>query len=160
MTSLNPPCRACKTGTMHASTSLVEYFPNKVRVGVELLQSTCDQCGAEAVISSQHTENLRRLASRKAEYGNQLMGEEYLAFRKHYGFTQQQASKIFGKGLIAFSRYENEQFYPDTSTRLLIELAMSKPDVLKWLADKAGVPIPLWKERCEDEQTAGHARSR
>ena len=58
---------------------------------------------------------------------------------------------IFGKGAIAFSRYENEEFYPDKSTRLLIELAIARPDVLKQLADKAGVPLPLWAERCEDE---------
>ncbi|MDQ1832948.1 type II toxin-antitoxin system MqsA family antitoxin [Massilia scottii] len=66
--------------------------------------------------------------------------------------TQQQASKIFGKGLIAFSRYENEDSCPDTSPRLLIELAIARPDILKTLADRANVTIPLWKERCEDEK--------
>jgi len=80
------------------------------------------------------------------------MGEEYLTLRKRYGLTQQAASKIFGKGIIAFSRYENEDSYPDDSTRLLVELAIDRPEILKVLADKAGVAIPLWKERCEDEQ--------
>jgi HTH-type transcriptional regulator/antitoxin MqsA len=80
------------------------------------------------------------------------MGEEYLTLRKKYGLTQQMASKVFGKGIIAFSRYENEETYPDKTTSLLVETAIERPDVLKRLADKAGVNIPLWKERCEDEQ--------
>jgi len=137
---------------MHEVVLTREFFPNKKRVTVELLESKCDTCGAIRVLSAQHEENLRRLAARKSQYDGALMGEEYIAFRKRYGLTQQQASKIFGKGVIAFSRYENEEFYPDTSTRLLFELATARPDVLKELADKAGVSIPLWKERCEDEQ--------
>ncbi|MGB9109840.1 MAG: type II TA system antitoxin MqsA family protein [Telluria sp.] len=145
-------CRVCKSGTLHESVSYQEFFPNKKKVTVELLESKCDTCGSVRVLSAQHEENLRRLAARKSEYDGQLMGEEYIAFRKRYGLTQQQASKILGKGIIAFSRYENEEFYPDTSSRLLFEVAMARPEVLKMLADKAGVTIPLWKERCEDEQ--------
>lgn len=145
-------CRVCKSGTLHESVSHQDFFPNKKKVTVELLESKCDTCGSVRVLSAQHDENLRRLAARKSQYDGQLMGEEYIAFRKRYGLTQQQASKILGKGIIAFSRYENEEFYPDTSSRLLFEIAMSRPEVLKMLADKAGVTIPLWKERCEDEQ--------
>lgn len=152
MTTSKMICRVCKAGVLHESVSRQDFFPNKKAVTVELLESKCDSCGNVRTLSAQHDENLRRLAARKSEYGGQLMGEEYIAFRKRYGLTQQQASKIFGKGIIAFSRYENEDFYPDTSTRLLIELAMTRPDVLKTLADKAGVTIPLWSERCEDEQ--------
>ena len=145
-------CRVCKNGVLHDAVSHQDFFPNKKQVTVELLESKCATCGSVRVSSAQQEENLRRLAARKSEYEGQLMGEEYIAFRKRYGLTQQQASKIFGKGKIAFSRYENEEFYPDTSSRLLFEVAMARPDVLKSLADKAGVAIPLWKERCEDEQ--------
>jgi transcriptional regulator with XRE-family HTH domain len=92
------------------------------------------------------------LAERKAHYGNLLMGEEILALRMRKGLTQQQASKVFGKVKIAYSRYESEVTYPDESTTLLLKLAMERPDVMKDLADKAGVELPLWTERCEDEQ--------
>lgn len=145
-------CRVCKTGELHQAVFRESYFPNKKVVTVELLESKCGNCGNVRTSSAQHDENLRRLAARKSEYEGQLMGEEYIAFRKRYGLTQQQASKIFGKGIIAFSRYENEEFFPDASTRLLIELAITRPEVLKELADKASIAIPLWKERCEDEQ--------
>ena len=107
-------------------------------------------CGVEVTRAAQHDENLRRKAARKAHYGGLLMGEEIVALRKRYGLTQQAASRIFGKGKIAFSRYENEVTTPDVSTSLMLTMAIEKPDSLKWLADKAGVEIPLWLERCED----------
>lgn len=146
-------CRVCKEGILREATVTRTYRPNDRIVEVELLESRCDRCDAVSVSSAQHSENLRRLAARKASYGDQLMGEEYVAFRKRYGLTQRQASKIVGKGLIAFSRYENEETYPDASTRLLIEIAMTRPEILKGLADKAGIEIPLWKER-EEERVA------
>ena len=92
------------------------------------------------------------MAARKAHYGNLLMGEEILAIRRRYGLTQQDASTIFGKGIIAFSRYEKEVTYPDDSTTLLLQLAIENPTVIKKLADKAGIELPLWAARCEDEQ--------
>lgn len=137
---------------LNEATKVQKFYPNKKEVSVELLTAVCTNCGTEALLAEHHKINLQRLAARKSQYGAQLMGEEYVAFRKQYGLTQQQASKIFGKGVIAFSRYENETTYPDVTTRLLIQTAMERPEVLKTLADKAGETIRLWKERCEDEQ--------
>lgn len=147
-----PICPACGKGSLHPATETRVFMPNGQRVEVELLTSVCDACGADAIRPAQHRENLERLKARKTHYGKLLMGEEILALRKRYGLTQQQASKIFGKGKIAFSRYESETTYPDESTTLLLKLALERPDSLKWLADQAGVDLPLWKERCEDDQ--------
>ena len=145
-------CPACRKGHLHERTSKRVFNPHGKALAVSLLTSICDQCGAEATSASQHDENLRRLAARKAHYGELLMGEEIHALRRRYGLTQQQASRIFGKGKIAFSRYESETTYPDESTTRLLALAIAKPETLKWLADKSGVDVPLWEERCEDEQ--------
>ncbi len=101
---------------------------------------------------SQMEENLRRRAARKAHYGHYLLGEDIFAFRRKYGLTQQAASRIFGKGIIAFSRYESEKSFPDESTTKLIRTAMQRPAVLKDLADESGVKVPLWEERCADER--------
>ena len=151
--SLSPLCPACKAGRLQAITRTEVFRPNGEPVTVELQASRCDACSVETTRAAQHGENLRRRAARKAHYGDLLMGEEIVALRKRYGLTQQAASRIFGKGKIAFSRYENEVTYPDVSTRLLLTMAIEKPDSLKWLADKAGVEIPLWRERSEDART-------
>lgn len=152
--TLLPLCPACRKGRLHAITRTEVFRPHGNEVTVELLASRCDACGVETTRASQHDENLRRLAARKAQYSGLLMGEEIVALRKRYGLTQQAASRIFGKGKIAFSRYENEVTYPDEGTTLMLAMAIEKPDSLKWLADKAGVEIPLWRERCEDGRLA------
>lgn len=147
-----PSCPACRAGRLREGARERIFHPHGRKLSVSLLTSVCDQCAAEVISATQHEENLRRLRERKAHYGPLLMGEEIRALRKQYGLTQQQASRIFGKGKIAFSRYESETTYPDETTSKLLALAIAKPDVLKWLADAAGVEIPLWHERCEDEQ--------
>ncbi len=149
---LLPRCPVCRKGQLHAGVRTEVFHPHGKDVTVELLVSSCDNCGEETTRASQHDENLRRLAARKAQYDGLLLGEEIVALRKRYGLTQQAASAIFGKGKIAFSRYENEVTYPDESTTLMLRMAIEKPDVLKWLADQAGVPVPLWQERCEDRR--------
>ncbi len=151
-----PRCPVCRKGQLHASVRTQVFHPHGKDVVVELLASRCDACGNETTRASQHDENLRRLAARKAAYDGLLMGEEIVALRNRYGLTQQAASKIFGKGKIAFSRYENEVTYPDESTTLMLRMAIEKPDSLKWLADRAGVPLPLWHERCEDRRMSMH----
>lgn len=121
-------------------------------VEITQLAARCDHCGKETVLPSQMEENLRRRAARKAHYGLYLLGEDIFAFRRKYGLTQQAASRLFGKGIIAFSRYESEKSYPDESTTKLIRAAMRHPALLKELADESGVEIPLWEARCADER--------
>lgn len=145
-------CPVCRKGHLEAAERVRVFEPHGKRVEVTLQTSVCNACGETTTKASQHKENLRVLAERKVHYGDLLMGEEILALRKRYGLTQQQASKVFGKGKIAFSRYESETTYPDESTTLLLKLAMERPDVMKDLAIKAEVELPLWSERCEDEQ--------
>jgi len=145
-------CRACKQGDLLPITWHRTFSPLGEPVTVELLSSKCSHCGAESTSSRQHDENLARLAARKPAYGHLLMGEEIVAFRMKYGLTQRVAAKIFGKGLIAFSRYENEASYPDLSTTKLLKQAMARPELLKALADEEGVAIPLWEARCENER--------
>lgn len=145
-------CPVCRKGHLGAAEYVRVYEPYGRRMEVKLLTSQCDTCGETTTKASQHKENLCILAERKADYGNLLMGEDILALRKRYGLTQRQASAIFGKGKIAFSRYESESSYPDESTTLLLKLAIERPDVIKDLADRAGVELPLWSERCEDAQ--------
>jgi transcriptional regulator with XRE-family HTH domain len=98
----------------------------------------------------QRAKNLAELAARKAAYGEWLTGEEVLSLRKKYGITQQQASEIFGKGKIAFSRYENEVSYPDLAMTRLMRIALNDARVMKQLATSAAVPLPLLDKRINE----------
>lgn len=132
----------------------VELFhpPTGQKVEVRELAARCDHCGKETVLASQVDENLHRRAARKEKYGEYLLGEDIYEFRRHWGLTQQQFSKVFGKGIIAFSRYETEKAYPDLSLTRLLRVAMSRLDVFKELADAASVEIPFWESHCVAER--------
>lgn len=147
-------CPSCQAGELQPISYDQIFKPRGKEVRVSLLSSQCSACGGKFTSGSQHDENLKRLGQRRAEYGDVLLGEDIVAFRLRYGITQTAAARIFGKSKIAFSRYENEAFYPDESTTKLLRLAMEMPQVLKKLADAAGVPIPLWEARCADERKA------
>lgn len=149
-----PTCPICRKGQLQPATTFRDFHPRDELVRVELLTSVCDHCGKNTVRAAQHDENLDRLAARKAHYKGLLLGEEFVALRARYGLTQQAASKIFGKGKIAFSRYENEATYPDDSTTALIKQAIKRPEVLKDLADEAGVTLPLWQKRCDEDKAS------
>ena len=154
---LKPTCPNCDSTRLKPVTFKETFAPRGQQVVVTLLGMKCQACGHEAGTWDQHDENLKRLAARKAAYGGLLMGEEIVALRQRYGLTQQAAAKIFGKGKIAFSRYENEASYPDDGTTLMLQAAIEMPVFIKWLADRAGVELPLWKERMKDDAAARRA---
>lgn len=151
---LKPTCPNCDSTRLKPVTFKETFTPRGQQVVVTLLGMKCQACGHEAGTWDQHDENLKRLAARKAAYGGLLMGEEIVALRQRYGLTQQAAAKIFGKGKIAFSRYENEASYPDDGTTLMLQAAIEMPVFIKWLADRAGVELPLWKQRTKDDAAA------
>jgi len=145
-------CPACQGAELASATYVREFQPHGKTVSVVLLTSRCPACGAEFTSAAQHAENLARLKARKEQYEGLLLGEDILALRRHYGITQQQAARLFGKGKIAFSRYENETTYPDAAATLLLKLAIDKLEVVRSLAEYAGVDLPLWDARCDDER--------
>jgi len=100
-------CPSCRLAQMEPTSYEEAFAPRGKEVRVILLTSTCTACGATFTSGAQHDENLKRLEQRRAEYGDVLLGEDIVAFRLRYGITQTAAARIFGKGKIAFSRYEN-----------------------------------------------------
>jgi HTH-type transcriptional regulator/antitoxin MqsA len=138
----------------------VETFnpPTGKTVQVRQLSARCDSCGKEGVLASQVHENLRLRAARKADYGEYLLGEDIFEFRRHWGLTQRDFSTVFGRGIIAFSRFETEKAYPDLTLTRLLKQAMRRPEVFKELADEAGVTVPLWEAHCQAERELSAAR--
>lgn len=152
-------CPACREADLQEATREKHFYPHRKQVTVSLRVSHCPACGMELINAQQRRENLLRLQARKSEYGDLLLGEEIVGLRKRYGLTQEMAARIFGKGKIAFSRYENEASYPDASMTKLLTLAIQSPEVLKMLADVAGVAIPLWDVRQAEREADRAAAS-
>ena len=142
-------CPACQIGELVAHDDVRIFNPPGLEspLEVRLASSICNNCHAKVTSRNQRACNLQALAERKPHYGEWLMGEEVLKLRKRYGITQQQASEIFGKGKIAFSRYETEASYPDLSLAKLMKLALMDVSVMKRLASQADVELPLLEKR-------------
>jgi putative zinc finger/helix-turn-helix YgiT family protein len=149
-----PTCPACRKSGVEEVVQIREFWPNKQQVAVETLSTRCTHCSTQFTTGVQHDENLKRLAARREHpaYQGLLLGEDIVQLRMRYGLIQRDAAMVFGTGKIAFSRYENEVTYPGDSLTKLLMLAIEMPAALKLLADKAGVSVPLWGARCEDER--------
>ncbi len=142
-------CPVCQTGELVAFDEVRQFNPPSLDTPLEvrLTSSMCSRCQAKVTTGDQRTSNLQALAGRKVHYGEWLMGEEVLKLRKRYGITQQQASEIFGKGKIAFSRYETEASFPDLSLARMMSLALTDASFMRQLAVMAGVELPLLEKR-------------
>lgn len=142
-------CPACGTGELNAICEIRTFHPPALNkpLDIQLAASVCKTCGGKVITRDQRAGNLQALAERKVHYGEWLMGEEILRLRKYYGITQLQASEIFGKGKIAFSRYETESSYPDLSLAKMMSLALRDASFMRTLAAEAGVHLPLLEKR-------------
>ena len=150
-------CPACGSVRLKQEVWEKVFQPRGREVKVSLLQWRCQKCQHQFGDLKQLRENTKRMEARKALYDGLLTGQEIMALRKRYGLSQQSAAKIFGKGKIAFSRYENEVSYPDDSTTLMLQAAIEMPRFLKWLADRAKVELPMWRQRMRDDAAARRA---
>lgn len=150
---MNAICPSCGEAKLVPKEERKAFKPPSVatEVVVTLSTSICENCGARMTTKLQRANNLQALASRRAAYGEWLTGEEVLELRKKYGITQQQASEIFGKGKIAFSRYENEVTYPDLTMTRLMRLALEDAGVMKRLARASDIQLPLLEKRLQED---------
>lgn len=144
-------CPSCGEARLVPKVERKTFSPPAGEVVVDLMTNHCENCGARVTTRLQRAQNLVALAARKSAYGEWLTGEDVLALRKKYGITQQQASEIFGKGKIAFSRYENEASYPDLAMTRLMRLALDNAGVMKQLAAVAHIELPLLEKRLSEE---------
>ncbi|WP_426148773.1 type II TA system antitoxin MqsA family protein [Polaromonas sp. DSR2-3-2] len=142
-------CPACRNGELISFSEIRTFNPPPAHKPVEvaLASSICNHCHTKVTTRDQRACNLVALAGRKTHYGEWLMGEEVLKLRKRYGITQQQASLIFGKSAIAFSRYETENSYPDLTMSRMMALALADANFMKQLSAKAGMVLPLIEKR-------------
>jgi HTH-type transcriptional regulator/antitoxin MqsA len=101
--------------------------------------SLCPQCGAEAIFPDQIKRNDCRVRDAWRKADGLLTGEEIADLRKKLGLTQQDAAKVFGGGVNAFSKYERGEVIQSEGMDKLMRLALEMPDVSRWLRQHAGL---------------------
>lgn len=110
---------------------LVEY--NGYEGSIVKFSHHCDECGATLFLESDVRENRRAWMRFKKQFDLVPLGCEIRAMRERENLTQLEASKVFGGGPVAFSKYESDDLIPDEAMVNLLKLAIAFPDIIERL---------------------------
>lgn len=99
----------------------------------------CPECGEQFVDSALDKENSILIREAKKELDGLLSSKEIYRVREHLEITQHEASKIFGGGLNAFSKYERGEVSQSEAMDKLMRAAMSVDGLFEWLCKDARV---------------------
>lgn len=141
MTKQDEICPICGEGHLEhrVEKNTVEY--NGQTALLDSQYSVCDYCGSEQANLVQARKNKRAMIAFKKQVDGLLTGVELKTLRQRLGINQAQAAAIFGGGPVAFSKYENDDVMQSEAMDKLLRVADEFPDVLSYLAQKAGVDI-------------------
>lgn len=139
-------CPICDQGVLQTRTYGRDMQHKGVDISVEGLQyDNCPDCGAEMTSPEQLDQNAKIIReafiaerARVKREQNLLTGAEIRSIREHLSVTQKQASKIFGGGPTAFSKYEAEDVVQSAGMDKLLRLAAEVPAAAEWLLERAG----------------------
>jgi HTH-type transcriptional regulator/antitoxin MqsA len=97
-------CHSYDISILKAKDSFT-YKGQEIEFDVEY--SVCNSCGREFIDSQQIQKNDATILNAKKFADGLLSSEEIQEIRKNLGLTPETASKVFGGGVNAFSKYES-----------------------------------------------------
>lgn len=142
-------CIKCKRDECIEVTKTRFLISRGLEFEVEGLKNwLCKSCGAEFESAPQANVNagliksvfLRKRKQAKEALGL-LSGAEIKSIRERYSLTQAEAARMFGGGVRAFSKYENEEIVQTESMDRLLRGAQEFQELAVWLAERQGVEL-------------------
>jgi HTH-type transcriptional regulator/antitoxin MqsA len=136
-------CSICGEGhvTNHVDQLESEYKGNTALVPMHY--KTCDVCGSDFAGSDESRLNKRAMLAFRKSVDGLLTGAEICALRERYGINQKQASRLFGGGPVAFSKYENDDVAHSESMDKLLRLVLKNEPAFWSLVEQAGMTAEL-----------------
>ena len=134
-------CVVCKSKDIKTLTAVetVLYKGKDLRIPLEY--SVCSDCGREFVPKPQILRGEIAFRNAKKKYDGLLSSEEICKARTKLSISQEQASKVFGGGKNAFSKYERGEVSQSVAMDKLIRVCLKHHHVFAELALKAGVRV-------------------
>jgi HTH-type transcriptional regulator/antitoxin MqsA len=133
-------CHSYEISILKAKDSFT-YKGQKIEFEVEY--SVCNSCGKEFIDSQQIQKNDATILNAKKFADGLLSSEEIQEIRTNLGLTQEMASKVFGGGENAFSKYESGKVAQSAAMDKLLRLAEEFPFVFNWLMTFSGYTVKL-----------------
>ncbi len=136
-------CANCGASELQFLTEAETFNYKGQALTVDVDYSVCTHCGAEAILPEQIKRNDCRVRDAWRKADGLLSGEEISALRKKLRLTQQEAAKVFGGGVNAFSKYERGEVIQSEGMDKLMRLALEERPVnaYRWLYERAGLSI-------------------
>ena len=134
-------CIVCKSEDIKSLTAVetVLYKGNELKIPLEY--SVCNGCGREFVPKHQILRGEIALRNAKKKFDGLLSSEEISQARAKLSISQEQASKVFGGGKNAFSKYERGEVSQSVAMDKLIRVCLKHHHVFRELALEAGVTL-------------------
>lgn len=142
-------CPACEIGTLVARVSdrTIRFEGHQLRVP-NLQYSECPVCGEQVVLPAQSKRNEVAYADAKKTHLGLWSSGKIESFRKQWELTQNAASKVFGGGANAFSKYERGEVIHTKAMDLLMRVFDQSEEarvLLTEMADIALPSVPTWE---------------
>ena len=133
-------CLICEVGTLAVfkRAETMRYKNRDLRI-VDLCFSVCSECQAELVMPAQVKSNQVRIADAQRTVDGLLSTPEIVQIRQTMRLNRSQASKVFGGGPNAFSKYERGEIHPSLAVNKLMQLARNVPEARQNLLENAGL---------------------
>ncbi len=127
-------CKVCKSEDVsdYVGPEEISYKGNILQVS--MAYSLCNNCDREFISKPQILQNEAALRAAKKEYDGLLSSEEIIRARRTLSLTQEQASRVFGGGRNAFSKYERGEVSQSVAMDKLIRICLSHREIFHELA--------------------------
>lgn len=143
MVKVKQICPVCGEGELQPRSDRVYEFTvgRQKQVVNGLEHSVCSACETSICTPEQMDRNADRIEAVQASVKGYISPEKVSELRARYNLTQALASKIFGGGPNAFSKYERGEVSPSASAASVMLLALESPVVFRELAKLRGVAL-------------------
>ena len=134
-------CIVCKSENIEHLVAVENVSHKGHELQVTLEYSECGDCGREFVPRSQILRGEAAVRDAKKKFDGLLSSDEIVKARASLSISQEQASRVFGGGKNAFSKYERGEVSQSVAMDKLIRVCLKHHHVFQELAQKAGIKV-------------------
>jgi HTH-type transcriptional regulator/antitoxin MqsA len=127
-------CKLCKSEDISCFEEVEDALYKGNTLQVSFAFSVCNNCDREFISKPQILRNEAALRAAKKEFDGLLSAEEIVRARERLSLTQEQASRVFGGGRNAFSKYERGEVSQSVAMDKLIRICLNHHDIFRELA--------------------------
>jgi HTH-type transcriptional regulator/antitoxin MqsA len=127
-------CKLCQSENVTDFVEVEGIAYKGSELQVSIAYSVCNDCKREFISKPQILQNEAALRNAKKEFDGLLSSEEIARARQELSLTQEQASRVFGGGRNAFSKYERGEVSQSVAMDKLIRICLNHREVFQELA--------------------------